>query len=112
MLLSRFAPAAAVAAWALLGGPGLAADCKVTGTVHLSGQPLATGKVIFHLDGGQFVGCKVKDGRYAIDRVPVGTRRVTVEGPGVPPRYGSEDASGLSVEVREGTGSFDFEIPK
>jgi hypothetical protein len=40
MFLPRFAPAAAVAACALLGGPGLASDCKVTGTVRLSGPPL------------------------------------------------------------------------
>ena len=87
----------------------LAADSKVTGKVWLvvAGKPLASGRIFFHLNNGQFVGSKVKDGDYSIDRVPVGTHKVTVEGQGVPEKYAAEDTSGLTVEVTEGTFTFD-----
>ncbi|MDY3552605.1 carboxypeptidase-like regulatory domain-containing protein [Gemmata sp. JC717] len=92
MVLLLFAPAA------------VAADGKVSGTVTVNGKPLAAGRVIFHLDGEQFVGCKVKDGKYVIDRVPTGTRRVSIEGKGVPDTFGTE-VSPLVVEIREGQNS-------
>jgi hypothetical protein len=78
-----------------------AADGKVSGSVAVNGMPLAAGRVILHLDDGQFVGCQVKDGKFAIDRVPAGVRRVSVEGKGVPDRYGPQ-VSPLVIEVREG----------
>jgi hypothetical protein len=71
---------------------------------------VASGRIIFYLDNGQFVGSKMKDGVYTIDRVPVGTRKVTVEGEGVPAKYAAEDTSALTVEVTEGTGPIDFSL--
>jgi hypothetical protein len=87
-----------------------AADGKVSGVVTVSGKPLAAGKVVFHLADGQFVGSKVKDGKYAIDRVPAGTRKVTVEGKGVPDKYADGESSPLTVEVKGGDGTFDFDL--
>ncbi|MBN9520149.1 carboxypeptidase regulatory-like domain-containing protein [bacterium] len=89
----------------------LAADGAVTGRVIPEGKPLASGKVTFHLDDGEFVGSVVKDGRYAVSRVPSGTRRVTIEGPGVPGRY-SLDTSPLTVEVKGRSAEFDFHLTK
>ncbi len=95
----------------LLGGhPAFAGDAKVSGMVTLKGKPLAAGRVIFHLDNDQFVGAKVKDGSFTVDRVPAGTRKVTVEGEGVPGVYASEDKSGLQVELKEGKFTFDIEL--
>ena len=90
--------------------PACAADGKVAGAVAIDGKPLAAGKVIFHLANGQFVGSKVKDGKYAIDRVPVGTQKVTFEGDGVPAKYSLDDKSPLTAEVKEGDGTFDFDL--
>lgn len=92
--------------------PSLAiADDEVTGTVNIDGKPLAAGKITFHRDNGQFVGCKFKDGRYKIDRVPAGTLRVTLEGKGVPARFSSEDTTALRVQVAEdGPNRFDFDL--
>jgi hypothetical protein len=87
-----------------------AADAKLSGMVTVKGKPLAVGKVTFHLDNGQFVGSKVKDGKYEIDRVPTGTRKVTVEGEGVPAAYAREEATPLTVEVKEGKGAYDIII--
>jgi hypothetical protein len=115
MYPTRFEFGAAVAACGLLvlsTSPSLAADGKVTGKVSLNGKPLASGRIIFHLGNGQFVGSKVANGDYAIDRVPVGTRKVTVEGDGVPVSYSFEDKSSIVVEVKEGTAMFDFDLRK
>jgi hypothetical protein len=90
----------------------MAADGKVTGTIFVDGKPLAAGKVIFHLGNGQFVGSRVKDGKYTIDRVPTGTRKITVEGDGVLAKYTSEDTSGITVEVLDGTNYADIKLAK
>jgi hypothetical protein len=88
----------------------VADDGEATGLITVGGKPLASGKITFHRDNGQFVGCKVKDGKYTIDRVPAGTLRVTIEGKGVPPAYTSEDTSALVVEVKKGAATFDFNL--
>jgi hypothetical protein len=113
MFRTRFVFAAVVAVCSLLvlsTSSVIAADGKVTGKVVVAGKPLASGRIIFHLDNGQFVGSKVKNGDYTIARVPVGTRNVTVEGAGVPAKYAAEDTSALMVEVKEGSATFDFSL--
>ncbi|MDB5388370.1 MAG: hypothetical protein JWM11_4016 [Planctomycetaceae bacterium] len=87
-----------------------ATDGKVSGHVIVNGKPLAEGRVFFHLDGGQFVGSKVENGEFQVDRVKTGTRKVTVEGEGVPARFSFEDKSGLVVDVAAGKNSFDLEL--
>jgi hypothetical protein len=81
-----------------------------TGKIVVGGKPLSAGKVTFYFDNGQFVGSKIKDGEYAVDRVPVGTHRVTVEGKGVPLKYTSDDKSPLSVKVTQGAVTLDFDL--
>lgn len=94
--------------------PAAAADGKVSGQVTLDGKPLAAGRVTFHREDGQFVGAKVKDGKYAIDRVPAGTRTVTFEGKGVPAIFTMDSTSPLRVEIKEGESknTFDFALSK
>ena len=87
----------------------IAADGKVTGLITVRGKPI-TGKVTFHLDD-QFVGSKVKeDGKYTVNRVMVGKYKVTLEGKGVPAKFTAEDITPLTVEVKEGANTFDFEL--
>ena len=76
----------------------------------VGGELLSSGKVTFYLDNGQFVGSKIKDGEYTVDRVPFGTRRVTIEGKSVPVKYTSDDRSGLTLKVTEGEQTFDIDI--
>ena len=87
----------------------VAADGKASGTVTVNGKPLPAGRVILHLDDGQFVGCQVKDGKYIIDRVPTGKRRVSIEGKSVPEKYGA-GASPLVAEIREGENELNFDL--
>jgi len=87
----------------------LAADGKVEGRITLQGKPV-TGKVAFHLDD-QFVGSKVNDaGNYKVNRVMVGTYKVTIEGKGIPAKFTSENVTPLTVEVKEGGNAFDFDL--
>ena len=77
------------------------ADGLVTGTITVDGKPLEKGKIAFHQRDGQFVGSIVKNGRYSIPRVPVGELTVTIEGKGVPAKYGSEDQTWFRVRIVE-----------
>jgi hypothetical protein len=113
MVSSRFTLVLAVAACSvLLSYPAraAAADGKVTGMITFKGKPLAAGKVIFHLENDQFVGAKVKDGKYTVDRVPVGTRTVTIEAKGIPLKYAGENTSGLTLQVKEGTATHNIDL--
>jgi len=97
------------------GGRSPAADEElgtVTGAVTYKGKPLADGTITFHLKGDQFVGSKIKDGKYLVDRVPAGTVKVTIESKKfrLPAKYASEDTSGLTVEVKKGKGMADFDL--
>ena len=91
-------------------GQATADDGNVQGRVTLDGKPLPSGKITFHAMSGQFVGASIKDGTYSIDRVRPGKYRVTVQGKGVPARYTLEEASALTVEMKEGDARFDFEM--
>ena len=90
--------------------PAVAADGKVSGTITVQGKPLAAGRILFHLGDGQFVGAKVKDGRYSVARVPSGTHKITVEGAGVPAKYTNDDTTPLQAEVKAGDVAFDADL--
>ncbi len=92
--------------------PAWAAEAfAATGAINLDGKPLASGKVTLHREDGQFVGSKVKDGKYAIDCLPAGRFTVTFEGHGVPAKFGNENVSGLVVMVTTGNKNvFDFNL--
>jgi hypothetical protein len=108
MFATRYWTLAVLLAVAAVSGSGpraVAADeiAPVKGVVTLNGKPLAGARVIFHQTDGQFVGCKTdKDGKYKVDRVPVGKHKVTVEYKGAPERYSSEEKSPLEAEVKKG----------
>jgi hypothetical protein len=88
----------------------MAADTKASGKITVDGKALAAGKVTFHLDNGQFIGSKVKDGAYKIDHLPPGKYKVTVEGKDVPAVFTFEDKTTLFVEVGETSTNFDFNL--
>jgi hypothetical protein len=85
----------------------------VHGNVKFEGKPLAAGRIVFYLDDDEFIGAKIKDGRFKLRYVPEGTWRVAIESLDVPAKYRGEETSGLSVQVRAGvTNRFDFELAK
>jgi hypothetical protein len=108
----RFVLAAVVATCGLVlasAPAAIAADGTVDGRVTVRGKPF-TGKIAFHLDD-QFVGSKVNDeGKYKVKRVMVGKYKVTIEGKGVPEKFTTEDITPLTVEVKEGVNTFDFDL--
>ncbi|HEV3440747.1 MAG TPA: carboxypeptidase-like regulatory domain-containing protein [Gemmata sp.] len=112
MTTTRSALTGLFIAFCLLAAPShaLAADGKLSGNVTLNGKLLVEGKITFHMANGQFVGSTIKDGKYLIDRVPVGSFKVTVEGEGVPVAFASAKTTSLAVEVTEGPTNLDFNI--
>ncbi len=115
MTLRRALPATALmlACTLAVGRPAPADETRppVSGTVTLNGQPVVGGKITFYLTGDEFVGAKLRDGRYKLTRLPEGRWRVGIEGEGVPAKFASEETTGLTVEVRGGGGHiFDFEL--
>jgi hypothetical protein len=99
-------------------GQRAAADdlASVKGTITVDGQPLPSGRILFHLGDGQFVGAKIKkDGTFKMERVPAGKYKVTVEAAVgdkivLPARYAAEDKSELQVEVKKGDNTLDFKL--
>src|SRR5262245_27382324 len=116
MSATRYSSSVALLVLVPLLGPGpraVAGDeiTTVKGIVGLDGKPLPSGRIIFHQADGQFVGTKMdKDGKFKMDRVPVGQHKVTVEFKGLPDRYASEDQSLLQVDVRKGANEFTFDL--
>ena len=92
------------------GAPAVADDATapVRGKITVDGKPLAAGRIFFLIDEDQFVGAKVKDGVYKVDRVPVGAYVVAVEFEGVPARY--SDKSQLRATVKKGTNDLDLDL--
>ncbi len=86
----------------------IAADLHFAGEVTIRGKPIA-GTITLHLDD-QFVGSKVKDGKFKVNRIIVGKCRVTLEGKGVPAKYTSEDSTPLIIAVKEGANWHRFEL--
>jgi hypothetical protein len=105
-------PLIALAAVLLASHPARADEgtSAVKGVVTLKGQPLAKGRIFFHLDQDQFVGAKIKDGEYAVAKVPVGTWRITVEGKGIPATYSDEEKTPLKVEVQKDNNNINLEL--
>jgi hypothetical protein len=115
MFAIRYAGAVAACALALLAaGPRASAADQapsISGRITLDGRPLPGGRIIFYVGDDQLVGAKVTaDGTYKVDRIPVGTHKVTVEYKTVPPKYASEDQSSLRVETKAGVNVLDFDI--
>ena len=87
-------------------GSASAADNEVAtlgGKVVYNGQPLTDATITFHLKDDQFVGGKIKDGRFLVERVPFGTVKVTIDSKKVtlPAKFVSPETSELSVEIKQ-----------
>jgi hypothetical protein len=106
----------ALAALLLASHPAAAGEASATvkGIVTLEGKPLATGRIFFHLKNDQFVGAKIKNGQYSVERVPVGTWAITVDGEGVPAKYSSDERTSLKVEIvaEAAPGAYDIRLTK
>jgi hypothetical protein len=94
-------------------GPLSAADDdfgEVGGKVIFNGQPLSEGAITFHFKDDQFVGAKIKDGMFKVDRVPVGTVKVTIESKKVtlPAKFADPDTSGMQPEIKKGKNPVKF----
>jgi hypothetical protein len=108
---------------------------RVTGCVTFRGEALPSGSVLFHAaDGNVYSAPLAADGTFAVDGVPPGSARVTVQShPRVPPallgrdrttaagreaarfvripaRYGQPDRSGLACQVRPGEQTCNFDL--
>ena len=94
--------------WLLLWRASPAPDGHVAGTVSVRGQPLPEGRVLFKALDGQIFGAHVAKGEYHIERVPVGAFIVSIEGSGVPTKYG--DKSPLTVTVQGGRNQVMFDL--
>ena len=103
----------AVAAVLVSRGPAWADDeelASVGGKVNYNGKALDDAVIIFHLKDDQFVGAKIKDGKFRVDRVPVGAVKVTIDSKKValPAKFADPETSGLSVEVKKGKNPVNF----
>lgn len=99
----------------LIGQLSIAADERLStieGKVTYNGKALPDGTITFHLKDDQFVGARIKDGAFRVDRVPVGIVRVTFSSKKLrlPARYGVPETSPLTLEVKPGKGVADFQI--
>ena len=83
----------------------------IQGQVTLDGKPLAGGRIIlFTNNSDQFVGCKLKDGSFKLDRVNVGNYKIIIEGNGVPAKYTTEETTGILIGVRAGKNDFRLDL--
>ena len=105
----------AAGAAGLCGGAAPAADedlSSAEGRVTFNGKPIPEGTITFHLKDDQFVGAKLKDGMYRVDRVPVGEFTVTIESKKarLPVKYSREETSGLKLAVKKGKNTADIDL--
>ncbi len=102
----------ALAAVLLVCPPAMADEeaAAVKGTVTYNGKALEVGRIFFHVGNDQFVGCKIKDGQYSVDRLPVGDWVITVETKGIPRRYEGEKTTPLKVAVKKGSQTLDIDL--
>jgi hypothetical protein len=116
------------------GADGAAKTGSVSGKVLYQGKPVPDGSVTFYpADGkGTVARGTIKDGIYAVTRVPVGTAKVVISAPRVvgkkrmydtpdsptvpitaeslPPEYSDKEKSELTFEVRPGENEKDWEL--
>jgi len=99
----------------------------VTGKVTFNNEPLTSATVFFVYSDGQERACNTgNDGSYEMKNVPVGTAKIKVvtfapippglapkDGPvpaavNIPAKYKKENASGLTLDVKQGQNHFDI----
>jgi hypothetical protein len=84
----------------------------VKGKVTLNGEALEKGRIFFHIGNDQFVGAKIKNGEFSVDKVPVGDWKVTVEGDGIPAVYTVDVQTPLKVAVTKDSQTFEFSLKR
>ena len=95
----------------------------VAGSIMFDGKPLPAGSISFGSSAdARGSTAQIKDGSYAIDRVPLGPNTVTIDTTAVqygnpakfvaiPDRYLDPTKSGLTVDVKPGTNeNVNFEL--
>jgi hypothetical protein len=97
---------------------------SISGTVTFNGEPLKAGTITFESKGkGIATSVSIRsEGRYATNRVPLGTNAVSIDTQSVqfgspklyvkiPERYVDPSTSGLSADVKPGTNeNVNFEL--
>jgi len=82
----------------------------VQGRLTFQGQPIAGGKISFHYAAGKPFSAPIKKGMYAFKNLPAATVIVTIEGAGIPAKYGSPKTSSLNVELKAGGQTVNLEL--
>src|SRR5262245_11644129 len=82
----------------------------VQGKVHFQGEPIASGKIAFHYAAGKPFSAPIKKGMYAFKNLPAASVIVTIEGDGIPAKYGSPKTSPLKVELKAGSQNVDLDL--
>ena len=100
-----------VSVFAVLVPPATAADGTVCGQITVGDEPLVEGRILFHFCDNQFVGTTVTDGRFTVNRVPVGVLKVTFEGGDVPQKFSSGESTPFCIQVRQCVNTFNFSLP-
>ncbi len=82
----------------------------VGGKVTYNGQPLTDSVITFHFKDGQFMGARIKDGMFRVDRLPSGAAKVTIDSKLIrlPAKFASPDTSGLTIEIKKGKMAVNF----
>ncbi len=57
------------------GGPS---HGTVRGTVAVDGSPLSLGTIAFHADDGRAASAPINDGKYIVDKAPLGPAKITI----------------------------------
>lgn len=87
---------------------------SIQGMIRLDGKPSGPARIFFHVGNEQLIGTRVQaDGTFKVERLPVGTHKVTVETSfqsALPAKYTSEDESPLRVEVKKSGNQHDLEL--
>src|SRR5262245_33473942 len=84
-------------------------DPSVKGRVLCDGQSMVDSRIYFHSTSGPIYGSTIVEGRFGIPRLPPeDDYKVSIEGDGIPAKYGL--GSPLRVSIRRGRNEFSFEL--
>ncbi len=72
----------------------------LVGTIHVDGQPITSGTVIFYPRSGAPISREIlEDASFTHVFSESGTYQVALQGEGIPAKYGDPESSGLVVEI-------------
>ena len=90
----------------------------VSGTITYNGKPVAKGKIALlpRDPAGQQATSQIIGGKYSLtsfaldDGAISGSYDVVLVSPSIPAKYQSQSTSGLTVVIRQGANTFDFDL--